>query len=404
MKKLVLILIPAAVLFVLIIIFSLFKNSPSKPISPASLQTSGISPAPTSTSNVKISAGEVPSIAFSLPSGFIIHIFATGLGTPRDLQFTPGGTLLVSDPNTGIVYALPDRNNDGVTDNPKIIISGEKRPHGLAFYQNKLYIADVDKVVRYNWDESTISATYDKDLFTLPENNDHNNRTIVFDKSGRMYVSVGSTCNVCSETSMFSATIVISDANGNNPTVFAKGLRNAAYIQIDQNSGELWGTEMGRDYLGDNLPPDEINIIRDGADYGWPNCYGDKIPDLNFNPRATCQNTQTPIYEIPAHSAPLGLTFINSSQFPDTWQGDLLVAYHGSWNRSTPTGYKITHLNVNGNSIAGSNDFITGFIPAGTASGTDSLGRPVDLTFDILGNLYISDDKAGNVYIVQKNI
>ena len=404
MKKLGLILIPAATLFVLIIFYLLFKNSTSKPIGSTSKQTTGISPALTNTSNVKISVGDVPSNAFSLPSGFVIHIFATGLGAPRDLQFTPGGTLLVSDPDAGIVYALPDKNGDGVADNPKIIISGEKRPHGLAFYQDKLYIADVDKVVRYNWDESGISATYDKDLFTLPENNDHNNRTIVFDKFGKMYVSVGSTCNVCNETSIFSGTVIISDADGNNPTVFAKGLRNAAFIQINSNSGELWGTEMGRDYLGDNLPPDEINIIKEGSDYGWPNCYGNKIPDMNFNPQAVCQSTQAPIYEIPAHSAPLGLTFINSSQFPDSWRGDLLVAYHGSWNRSVPTGYKIVHLIVSGNMITGSTDFITGFLPENATSGTDSLGRPVDLSFDVQGNLFISDDKAGAVYIIQKNI
>jgi len=394
MKKIGFVLISVIIVFFLIVVFWQ-KNS--------GLRQSQLLNNKSASSNIKTSVGGTPNIPFNLPSGFVVHVFAKGLGTPRDLQFSPGETLLVSDPDAGIVYALPDKNGDGVADSPKVVISGENHPHGLAFYQGKLYVADVNRVVRYNWDESSLTAIEDKILFSLPENSDHNNRTIVFDEAGKMYVSVGSTCNVCNEASNLSATVLISDANGNSPTVFAKGLRNAPFIQFNPKTGELWGTEMGRDYLGDNLPPDEINIIRQGKDYGWPNCYGNKVPDTSFNPNASCQNTEAPIYEIPAHSAPLGLVFINSSQLPSDWQGDLLVAYHGSWNRSVPIGYEVVHLKVNNNTIVGSDDFLTGFLPNGASSGSEVLGRPVDLTFDSSGDLYISDDKAGNVYIVQKN-
>ncbi len=371
-------------------------------------KNSSTQPSPESTITTKISLGDIPAIPFILPSSFVIHIFASGLGSARDLQFSHGGTLLVSDPQAGNIYALPDKNKDGVADSKKVIISGENHPHGLAFFKDKLYVAEVDKVVRFNWDEENLTATYDKVLFSLPENSNHNNRTITFDIDGRMFVSVGSTCNVCNDKSNLSATVLISDFEGNNPQVFAKGLRNAPFIQFNPKSGELWGTEMGRDLLGDNLPPDEINIINPSTgsgprDYGWPNCYGNKIPDTNFNPNANCQNTEKPIYEIPAHSAPLGLTFINSPQFPGDWQGDLLVSYHGSWNRSTPIGYKVVHLKVKGDTITNSEDFLTGFIsPSATNGPQDALGRPVDLTFDLSGNLYLSDDKAGNVYIIQK--
>ena len=155
---------------------------------------------------------------------------------------------------------------------------------------------------------------------------------------------------------------------------------------------------MGRDYLGDNLPPEEINIIRDGANYGWPICYGNKIHDDKFDTnqyiRDPCEDSVSPIFEFPAHSAPLGLTFINSPQFLTDWQGDLLVAYHGSWNRSTPAGYKVVRMKVAGNTITGAEDFITGFGQA--------LARPVDLIFDSQGSLYISDDKAGVVYKIIK--
>jgi len=169
---------------------------------------------------------------------------------------------------------------------------------------------------------------------------------------------------------------------------------------------------MGRDFLGDNLPPDEINIIEEGKDYGWPFCYGRQVHDTDFDkkvyvqivPQPPCGQTEPPIYEIPAHSAPLGLVFIHSSQFPDDWQDDLLVAYHGSWNRSTPSGYKIVRLKINDQKVISHEDFISGFLPASPTGeqGTQTIGRPVDLMFDKEGSLYISDDKAGVIYKLAK--
>jgi glucose/arabinose dehydrogenase len=353
-------------------------------------------------SDIKIYPGAVPGIPFVLPAEFAIHIFANNLGNPRDLQLSKGGTLLVSSPNRGIVYALPDKNNDGIGDENVTVVSGENHPHGLAFYSNKLYVADVDKIVSFDWDEKNLKATGRKVLFSLPQNINHNSRTIIFDSKGTMYVSVGSTCNVCDETSNFSGTIIVSDSQGNSPAIFAMGLRNAPFMQFNPATNELWATEMGRDYLGDNLPPDEINIIKSNNNYGWPNCYGNKIPDTNFNFSATCQNTVAPIYEIPAHSAPLGLVFINSTQFPNDWQGDLLVAYHGSWNRSVPTGYKVIHFKVNGGIITDPEDFLTGFMSPDANGINQVLGRPVDLIFDSSGNLYLSDDKSGNIYKIGK--
>lgn len=356
-----------------------------------------------SSTNGNISQGPVPKINFKLTAGFTIHTFAQNLGTARDLQFSPGGVLLVSVPTNGTVIALPDINHDGVADSQKVVITDGHHLHGLAFYNNKLYVAEVDRVVRYNWNENNLSANLDKVLFTLPSNNDHNSRTITFDGSGKMFVSVGSTCNVCNESSEVSATVITADSDGGNVHVFAKGLRNAPFIQFNPTTSQLWGTEMGRDNLGDNIPPDEINIIKEGGDYGWPNCYADKIPDKTFNANADCQNTVAPIFQIPAHSAPLGWSFINSDQFPRDWQGDMLVSYHGSWNRSTPIGYKVVHLKVAGNSILSSEDFLTGFLPSGALVGpVQAQGRPVDLTFDKNGNLYLSDDKSGSVYIIQK--
>jgi glucose/arabinose dehydrogenase len=340
------------------------------------------------------------NLPLNIGQGLKLGYFAKGLdGGARDLQFSPGGVLLVSIPSSGEVGAMPDKNNSGHATQMVIVLSGLNHPHGLAFFGGKLYVAEVDRVVRYNWDEQNLKATEEKVLFSLPENNDHNARTLIFDPSGNLYVSVGSTCNVCHEDNSFSGTVIISNSNGDNPRIFASGLRNAPFLQFNPRSGDLWATEMGRDYLGENIPPDEINILKNGQNYGWPNCYGNKVPDTQFNPSASsginCQQSVAPIYQIQAHSAPLGLVFINSPQFPADWQGDLLVAYHGSWNRSVPTGYKVVHMKVLGNQISGEEDFLTGFQ-------NGQIGRPVDMTFDKAGNLYLSDDKSDAVYIIGK--
>lgn len=353
-----------------------------------------------------------------LPEGFQLGTFAQGLNGPRDLEFSPNGTLLVSLPSQGRVMALPDHDKNGVADEIKNVITGLKRPHGLAFYDGKLFVAEEEQVVRYQWNEVTLTAFQDKVLFSLPSSKGgHYTRSLVFDKNGRLFVSIGSTCNVCREEHEWLASVIVSDADGNHPLIFAKGLRNAVFMAVDQSTNRVWTTEMGRDLLGDDIPPDEINnlgrfedmmaLIVDKRDWGWPFCYGKNKWDREFtkdlipveNP---CRTAHAPIYEIPAHSAPLGLTFIASDQFPSSWQGDLLVSYHGSWNRSMPSGYKVVRLDVEGDTIKNEEDFLTGFLPASTRGNSpgQTYGRPVDLIFDKTGSLYISDDKAGIVYKV----
>lgn len=343
------------------------------------------------------------SLGFEIAGDFRISVFASGLGAPRDLELSPEGILLASVPNQGKVIALPDQNQDDMAE-PVSVLSNLNRPHGLAFYQDKLFVAEETQVTRYHWDQADKKATLDKKLFDLPRGGSHFTRTLAFDNSGRIYVSLGSTCNVCRESHEFLAAVIVSSAEGATPRLFAKGLRNAVFITVGPN-GLLWGTEMGRDLLGDDKPPDEINIIRQDKDYGWPYCWGSRIHDTDFDKNVyikdPCEQTESPVFEIAAHSAPLGLAFINSNQFPRQWQGDLLVAYHGSWNRSTPIGYKVVRLDVEGEKILGEYDFITGFLPdevSGSLGPTQARGRPVDLAFGPNGDLYISDDKAGVIY------
>ncbi len=329
----------------------------------------------------------------NLPNGFSAKIFASDLPKARDLAFSPGGTLLVSQLEVNRIVALPDRNKDGVADSTKEVATGNT-PHGIAFHGEYLFVAELEKVIRYKWDESTLTATPDKELFSYPSSG-HSSRTLAVYPDGRLYVSIGSSCNVCVEDSSFLAAVVESNINGDNPHVFASGSRNASFLAINPKSQELWATENSRDLLGDDIPPDEINILNSGKHYGWPYCYADQVRDTTFNITTSfnCSTTQIPAYKVQAHSAPLGLAFIDSTQFPTDWQGDLLVAFHGSWNRSVKTGYKVVKLNVNGDTITDQEDFVT--------LNDGDIGRPVDMVFDKLGNLYLSDDKTGAIYIIQ---
>lgn len=328
-----------------------------------------------------------------VPEGYSARVFASNLGQTRDVNISAGGTVVVSDVGGNRVLALPDKNKDGVADETKEVAKGN-RPHGLAFHGAYLFVAELEKVVRYKWDESNLTATHDKDLFSYP-NSGHANRTLVVYPDGKLYVSVGSNCNVCLETTQVALTME-SDIEGANPRVFTTGNRNASFLAINPKSKELWATENSRDLLGDDIPPDEINILRSGKHYGWPYCYADQVRDKAFNPSTNfnCANTELPAFKIQAHSAPLGLAFINSAQFPTDWQGDLLVAFHGSWNRSEKTGYKVVKLNVEDNVVSGQEDFVT--------LKNGDVGRPVDMTFDKLGNMYLTDDKTGVVYIIQR--
>lgn len=202
-----------------------------------------------------------------------------------------------------------------------------------------------------------------------------------------MYVSVGSSCNLCIEKDERRAAILKCSLTG-NCTVYANGLRNAVGIAFDPETCSLWATENSRDYLGDNLPPDEINIIKEGRHYGWPYCYGKNIPDSEHNDK--CNAREPSFIDLQAHSAPLGLAFNNGKNFHIKYLGDLFVAYHGSWNRKEKTGYKIVRINLGSNKVE---DFAIGWLQNDKA-----LGRPVDIIFDKEGVMYVSDDNAGVIY------
>lgn len=344
------------------------------------------------------------NIPLSYPPEFELSIFAQGLTAPRVMAFDPAGTMLISIPAEGRVIALPDADHDGRAD--RIVTIAEKLnvPHGLAFACDiacTLYIAETDGVISYEYDQVRLQATNPARIIDLPGGGRHSTRTLLPappPASDKLLISVGSTCDTCTEEDWRRAKILIADKDGGSPEVYAAGLRNAVFMRLRPETDAIWATEMGRDFLGDNLPPDEINIIRQGHDYGWPYCYSDNIPDTEFDPaatKATCEGKTPSHIDIQAHSAPLGLDFFPANGWPEKYSGNMLVAYHGSWNRTVPTGYKVVlfRLDKAGNPL-GREDFISGWLQ----ENGNALGRPVDIRILPEGVLYITDDKAGVVY------
>ncbi len=350
----------------------------------------------------------------TLPPGFAVSIFASGLGHPRALCHDSAGNLLASITAEGKVVALPDRNHDGVADEIVTVVEGLDRPHGMATYGpggRTLYIAESDEVAAYDYDQKNLKAVNKRKIVDLPDDGMHFSRTILFmppPNERRLLISVGSDCNACIERDWRRAKILVCDADGGEPKAFASGLRNAVFMAVHPATKQIWATEMGRDWLGDNEPPDEIDIIEEGKNYGWPTCYGKNVHDTEFDHNVYVRNPcmepfETPSYiDIPAHSAPLGLAFFPEEGWPAEYRHDLLVAYHGSWNRTVPTGYKVVrfHLDARGNYL-GAEDFITGWL----VGERKALGRPVDVSIEPGGVIYISDDKAGLIYrVVYKGI
>lgn len=384
------IIIAISLILVIGAIFTLLVKNRIGNISPAILPAKQ---APTNTASDIALKLEFP---LSLNDARISE-YATNISRARDLAFSPRGTLLVVSLD-GKVYALPS-NPDGTLKEAKVVVDDLDSPHGLAFYQGKLFVAEETSLKRYNWDETSLSATLGREILTIPRGGRHSTRSIEFDRDGNLYISIGSTCDVCFETNPWHGSIIQTDQNGTNPIIYSKGLRNAVFLSLNPQTNQIWATEMGRDFLGDNLPPDEVNILSKNSNFGWPLCFGNRVRDTQFNSSAkytnSCNQTTPPTFELPAHVAPLGLTFINSPKLPKDTQGDLLVALHGSWNSSVPVGYKIVKIDVEGEKVTNPTDFITGFLDSNQA-----FARPVDVIFDKDGNLFFSDDKGGRVYRV----
>jgi glucose/arabinose dehydrogenase len=380
---------------VLVIIVGAFVYGRMRGIAPAILPPAGDIAELVASGNAN--TADVP---LTVPPGFSLSIFAKNISGARVMALDASGNIWVSRTNDGIVTELVVK--DGAVAEQRDIFRNLNHPHGLAFDPGDpatLYIAEEDKIVRAHLSSDAPLET----VIDLPSGGNHITRTIRFGPDGRLYVSIGSSCNVCRETDERRAKMYSLNRDGSDWREEARGLRNSVFFAWSPVDGRLWATEMGRDLLGDDTPPDEINVIERGKNYGWPICYGNNIHDDAFDKNTYIRNPCMEPFEmpstidVPAHSAPLGLAFIPEEGWAEPYWYNLLVAYHGSWNRSVPAGYKIVRYRMDAKgTVLGTEDFVTGWLP--DAAAAQALGRPVDILAVPGGIAYVSDDKAGVVY------
>lgn len=386
------------------------RSNASKATAETATATSSSSPQSLPTQIVPAGLISSSSSQFSLPAGFTASVFASGLVNPRVITFDTKGTMLVSITNQGKILALPDKNKNGKADSTVTLLRGLKTPHGIVVHcigsSCLLYVAEANQLSSYKYDPVKLKATGRKKLLSLPGGGRHTTRSLLLIKDGRddvFLISIGSSCDTCREKDPRRGSIVSYNLRSGQSGIYARGLRNAVFLTTNPEDGRTWVTEMGRDYLGNNLPPDEINIIEKGKNYGWPICYGKNIHDTVFDKNTYIRNPcmepfETPsLIDIPSHSAPLGLSFIPSEGWPAEYRGNLIVAYHGSWNRNPPTGYKLVRniFDENGNYLR-TEDFMTGFLKNGPR-----LGRPAGVVALPNGIIFLADDMKGIIYRIK---
>ncbi len=324
-----------------------------------------------------------------------VHLFARLPGPVRMMSFDSTGNLYVTIPQLGAVYQLKDVDHDGYAEQPVLFHVGMDRPHGLVWKDRKLYVAETSQLLELqDTDDDNQVDQVRIILDGLPDDGGHWTRSLALEKDGFLYLSIGSRCNACEEDDPMRATVLKVDPVTGKSSIFARGLRNSVGLSFSPAGKTLWGSDNGRDQLGDDLPPDEINQISAGNNYGWPNCYGKQIPDPQLGSSNLCQKTVASIVDLPAHSAPLGITFGEHLNAPEEYRNSLYVAFHGSWNRSVPTGYKLIRIPYKNHQMStAGKDFLRGWLVNGKA-----WGRPVAPVVGLDGNLYVSDDRAEAIY------
>lgn len=337
-----------------------------------------------------------------LSDGFKISVFADDLPGARVIEFDFMGNAWISQTSMGIISMLEIKGQSVIRKSQPF--RNLNKPHGLAFDNEQktlLYIAEEDKISKV----LIYTESGPDKISELPSGDGHYTRSLGLGPDNQLYLSIGSSCNICNEKDERRAKILLVDKDTGSLREYARGLRNSVFFTWNPKDKKLWATDNGRDLLGDDLPPDEINIIEEGKNYGWPTCYGRNIHDTSFDKNIYIRNPclepfETESYiDIQAHSAPLGLAFIpQNSGWPKEYEGDLVVALHGSWNRSIPTGYKLIRIDLDEyGEYKKTEDFITGWL---TKDG--AMGRPVDVKF-FEGSLYVTDDKAGLIYRIEYN-
>lgn len=345
------------------------------------------------------SAAQV-SQRLQVPAGFRISIYARDLPGARMLSFTATGDLVVSRPRAGEVDLLMrDAKNPAQRVGRRVLLSGLSKPHGIDIHNGWLYVGETDAIGRVRFDEQSgqLQGDYQRIVTGLTGNENHWSKTVRIGPDNYLYVAQGSTCNVCEEKDQRRATIMRFQLDGSGGEIYATGLRNSVGLDWAPWDQQLYATDNGRDLLGDDFPPCELNRIVPNGFYGWPyiNGFGVLDSDLGKGKDNLLKTAISPAFGFRAHNAPLGIHFLRDAKRPEGYERAALVALHGSWNRSTPDGYKVVALHWRNDGSIEQTDFVTGFERDGNI-----IGRPVDIAEGPDGAIYISDDYAGVIYRV----
>ncbi|MBI4351372.1 MAG: PQQ-dependent sugar dehydrogenase [Elusimicrobia bacterium] len=330
-----------------------------------------------------------------LPPGFRIEVYAGNVPGARSLCLSPSGTLYVGTRDKGKVYALPDKDGDGAPDRVFVIAEGLEMPNGVAFRGGSLYVAEVGRVLRYDDIEKDLAAPPAPVTVSeaYPEDGHHGWKFIRFGPDGLLYEPVGAPCNVCERKEKIYASITRLRPEGGEPELYARGVRNTVGFDWRPGTRELWFTDNGRDWLGDDEPPDELNRAPEkGLHFGFPYFHG-SVRDPKYGKGRDLSAFMGPAKELGAHSAALGMRFYTGKMFPEEYRGQIFIAEHGSWNRTEPAGYRVALVRLKGDKAVSYEPFAEGWL-----RGSSAWGRPVDLELMPDGSLLVSDDRLGAVY------
>jgi glucose/arabinose dehydrogenase len=342
----------------------------------------------------------LPLDRIKLPPGFRIDTYATGVGGARSMTLGAKGTLFVGSQTAGNVYAVVDGNGDQKADRVVKIADGLSMPNGVAFRDGALYVAEISRIWRYDNIEASLDRPGKPVLVKdgYPTEEHHGWKFIAFGPDGWLYVPVGAPCNICDEAKRDPrfASITRIRPDGSQLEVFASGVRNTVGFDWHPVSKVLWFTDNGRDMMGDDVPPDELNgAPKAGLHFGYPYCHGGDIPDPEFGEQRKCQEFTPPARRLGAHVAAIGMRFYTGRMFPEEYRNQIFVAEHGSWNRTTPDGYRVMHARLDGDRVVSYEPFAQGWL-----QGSEAWGRPVDVQVMPDGALLVSDDKADVIYRV----
>lgn len=334
--------------------------------------------------------------AVKLPPGFVIRVYADDVPGARSMAMSPSGVLYVGTRNTGKVYAVLDQDGDKRADRVITLADGLEMPNGVAFWQGNLYVAEAHRILRYRQIESQLlkpppaEIVYDQ----FPPDPHHGWKYLRFGPDGRLYVSVGAPCNACLSENPVYATISRMNRDGSAFEIFAQGVRSSMGFDWQPQTGLLWFTDNGRDWLGDDLPPDELNKAPvKGLHFGFPYCYGGDLRDPELGSERPCDAFTAPAVRFDAHAAALGMRFYTGRMFPRAYRNQIFIAEHGSWNRSRKSGYRVTLVRLKGEKAVRYEPFASGWRIGNTA-----WGRPVDVEEMGDGSLLVSDDQNGMIY------